>query len=407
MISKEIWRYSLLNLNNRKMRSFLTILSVMVGIATIFIFVSFGFGLYNYVNSFQEELGIDKIVVQPRGIGGPGSDTTFRLDDTDLRIIERTRGISNIAGMMFRTAEIENNNEIRFNFFVSFPVHNADQFELAMEFMTVDVIDGRNLRRGDRNKVVLGYGYKVPNRIFARPLRVNDRIIVNGQRLDVVGFFEELGNPADDANIYTDEETYRRVVGITENNYAMIAARVDSVDNIPEIIERVERNLRSHRNQDEGKEDFFVQSFEELLQAFQNSLNFIIGFIFLIAFVSVVVSAINTANTMFTSILERTKEIGVLKSIGARNSQIMTLFLLEAGIQGFIAGVVGTFIGFLVAWVGGNVLSAVGFGFLQPYFSIPLFLACILFSTLVGTFSGVIPAYNASKQKPVDSLRYE
>jgi putative ABC transport system permease protein len=242
--------------------------------------------------------------------------------------------------------------------------------------------------------------------VYDKPLGVNDKIIVNDIKLDIVGIFDEIGNPSDDAIVYMDEDTFLDVTNDSKN-YAMITARIDDLDRTDEIIDRAEKNLRQHRNQDEGKEDFFIQSFEELLEAFQNSLNFIIGFIIFIAFVSVVISAINTANTMFTSILERTKEIGVLKSIGARNSEILKIFLLESSILGFVAGIIGASLGALISWLAGVLLAAVGFGFLQPHLSWLLFGLCILFATVVGMISGMIPAYNASKQKPVDSLRYE
>ena len=82
-----------------------------------------------------------------------------------------------------------------------------------------------------------------------------------------------------------------------------------------------------NRNLEEGKEDFTVQSFDDLLEDFSNALDLIIGFVVLIAFISVIVSTINTANTMITSVLERYKEIGILKAVGAKNSEIFKIYL--------------------------------------------------------------------------------
>jgi putative ABC transport system permease protein len=188
--------------------------------------------------------------------------------------------------------------------------------------------------------------------------------------------------------------------------YAMVIARVD-ISDVDKVVENVEKSLRKSRNLEEGKEDFFVASFKDLLETYTSSLNFIIGFVILIAFVSVIVSAINTSNTMITSVLERTREVGVLKSIGARNSDVFGLFLFESGVLGFISGVLGVAIGFALTDLGGNILSGMGWGFLRPYYSIELFAGCILFATITGAVSGVFPAVNASRTNPVEALRYE
>lgn len=404
MISSELWQYVLRNLLNRKLRSGLTILSIFVGIATLFIFISFGWGLYDYVEEISEEMGVNTIIVQPEGSGQ--LDDTFELDKTDLETIQKTRNIQSAAGMWYKSVQIESDDDSAFAFLMSLPTNNKEDFELIMQFMTVDVIDGRNLKKGDINKVVLGYSYYLDNKILDNALEVGDKVEINGIKMNVIGFMDEIGNPADDSNIYTTEETIYTM--FNENDkYSVIVAKVNNVNELDPTVERVEKEIRKNKNQEEGKETFEVQSFEELLATFSNVLDLIIGFIILIALVSVFTSAINTANTMFTSILERTKEIGILKSIGAKNSFIWLVFLLEASTLGFVAGVIGALLGYLLTVAGGNILAATGFSFLQPHFSLQLFFYCILFATLVGAISGLIPAYNASKKSPVDSLRYE
>jgi len=179
------------------------------------------------------------------------------------------------------------------------------------------------------------------------------------------------------------------------------------VDNIDKVVENVEKNLRKERGLDEGKEDFFVQSFQDMIDSFGMALNMIIGFVVLIALISVVVSAVNTANTMITSVLERIKEIGIIKSIGGRNSEVFKIFLFESAFLGFVSGAIGVFLGWLISYIGGIILDNLGWGFLSPHFSIWLFAGCILFATLTGAISGVIPAVRASKINPVDALRYE
>jgi putative ABC transport system permease protein len=409
MFTKENFNYALRNLWSRKTRSFLTILSIFIGITTIFIFVSFGLGLYSYINELSEELGVDKLIINPVGSGAPGMDSAFSLGDSDLNAVKRTRGIVSAAGMSAASGMILRENKVVYQFLAGIPTKDREEYNLVREFFgSYDIIAGRWLQDGDDSRVMLGYSYTLPNRIFQRPLKVGDKININNVDFSVIGFLSEVSNPADDAQIYMTSDGLNNLVNPgNEINYGWIIAKVNNVDNIDEIAERVERNLRRHRGLEEGKEDFTVASFEELIETFSAVLNIIVGFIVLIAFISIFVSAINTANTMFTSILERTKEIGVMKAIGAQNSDIAIIFLLESSMLGFIAGVIGVAIGWILSIIGANVLASLGYSFLSPSFPIWLILACVLFAMLVGTISGVLPAYNASQKKPVDSLRYE
>ena len=174
-----------------------------------------------------------------------------------------------------------------------------------------------------------------------------------------------------------------------------------------ELAERIKEKLRKHNNQEEGEENFFVQSFEDALQTFGNIITIINSVLVLIAVISMIVAFVNIMNTMYTAVLERTKEIGIMKSIGARNEFIRFIFVLEAGLLGFIGGILGVILGFIVAKIGGTTAANAGFSLLKPTFPIWLTLGCIAFATLVGACSGYFPARQASKLKPVDALRYE
>src|SRR3989344_8047908 len=96
-----------------------------------------------------------------------------------------------------------------------------------------------------------------------------------------------------------------------------------------------------------------------------------------------------------------------MKTIRARNSEILKIFLFESSFLGFMAGVVGVFLGWLLAFAAGTVLLSLGWGFLQPYYPWQLFLGCILFATVTGAISGIVPAISASRTNPVEALRYE
>ena len=406
MISIENIKYSLKNLYARKSRSFLTILSIFLGITTIFIFISFGIGLFSYVNDIAAESGVDKFIVQSKGMGAPGLDTTFKLEEKDLNAVLRVRGVKEASPYYTKALQVENDGEKKFVF--GFGTRTkGDDIRLLLELFTVDVLKGRFLRSGDSGKVVLGYNYLVEKKIFENPVDIGEKIKINGKKYEIIGIMESIGNPGDDSNAYITEEDLIEIFPDEELSFGMIFGVVNNVNEIDRVVEGVEKILRKERNLKEGKEDFFVQTYQEAIEQFSNALNIIVGFIILIALISVVVSAINTANTMATSVLERTKEIGIMKSIGAQNSTIRNIFLFESSFLGFVAGILGIGAGWFMSNLGGKLLDAAGWGFLSPAFPNDLFIGLLVFATLVGTISGVTVAIQAARMNAVDSLRYE
>ena len=394
-------KYSLRNLNHRKGRSFLTVFSIMVGIATIFIFISFGYGLYNYTESFTTSSSADKLLILAKGSGAPGMDDTFKLTDDDLDVIRGTSGVYEASGLYYNVVKVEKGKQSKYVFMTSYDPKEP----LILDIFGVEIEKGRLLNQGDSKTAVAGYNYLVDDKIFEKGLDVNSVVEVNGEKIKIIGFLESIGNPQDDSQIYITNDYFLELFP-DEDSYAQIVARVD-LDNIEKVTENVEKSLRKHRDLEEGKEDFYVQSFEDMIESFSGALNMIVGFVILIALISVLVSAINTANTMITSVLERYKEIGILKAIGARNSEIFKIFLFESSFLGFMAGVLGVFIGWIITVVASVILSSLGWGFLSPYYSFGIFAGCIIFATLTGAISGAIPAIRASRINPVDALRYE
>jgi len=400
MISGEGIKYSLENLKKNKGRSFLTIFSILVGIATIFIFISFGLGLYNYIDELSSSSSADKILVITQTAGGFGI-SSITLNDSDIDAIAKTPGVYEATGMYFSAAEVKNDGELKYVFLISYDPKK----DMILDSFGVGAEQGRVLIPGDKKKALLGYNYLVPNKIFSKPLKINEKIEINGEELRIIGFLEQIGNPQDDSQIYITNEQYE-AMNPDEESYGEIFARVD-MNNIEKVVDGVERNLRKSRNVEEGKEDFTVQSFNELIEQYSGALNIVIGFVVLIALISVLVSTINTANTMITSVLERYREIGILKAVGARNREIFDIFLFESSFLGFIAGGLGCILGWALASLGGKILDNLGWSFLQPYFSVYLFGGLILFAVITGAISGALPAIKAAKINTVDALRYE
>lgn len=403
-IKKELIKYSLSNIKKRKGRSFMTILSVFIGIATIFIFLSFGLGLYAYMESFITESSANKVMIT----GGAGTfdmgayfDQDRGFSKEDLRAVERASGVQDVSGIYFKVVSIESQGFLKYTFLITM----EPEKRMYEEIGNMEIEIGRPLRTGDSGSVVLGYSFRKDGEIFPKALELGDRIMIDGRNFRVVGFYESVGNPQDDAQLYINND-YFEILYPNNTKYSVVMATVDT-ERIDEVVENIERNLRRSRNVERGEENFFVASFEDLLATFNDALNIIIGFVILIALISIVVSSINTANTMISSVLERIQEIGTMKSVGARNSEIFKLFLFESSFLGFIAGVIGVILGFIFSYIAGKVLIDLGYGFLQPVFPWQLFVGCVLFATITGAISGTIPAWNASRINPVEALRYE
>jgi putative ABC transport system permease protein len=398
-------KYALQNLKQRKMRSFLTIISIMIGITAVFTLVSFGLGIQDYVDTLAAQSGTDKLFVMAQSIGAPGTDQTFFLSQDDIDFMSKILGVKEISGMYMKPAEITFRDKKRFSYLAGIDMSKIDFILEASGNLGIE--KGRQLKKGELGNVVLGYNYQIANKIFPKEIKLGDKILVDSQQFEVVGFYELVGNPADDANIYVTKEQFELIQPSTKDKYSYVMIQAEPGVASKELATRIQEKLRKHKGQEKGKEDFFVQTFEDAIQTFTTIITIINSILVLIALISLVVASVNIMNTMYTAVLERTKEIGVMKAVGARNSDILIIFIFESGLLGMIGGVVGVLLGFIAASIGGGFAAAAGYALLKPIFPWTLIAGCILFALVVGAGSGVLPAIRASKLKPVDSLRYE
>ncbi len=405
---EDLIKYITNNIMHSFTRSFLTILSILIGIMAIFVLISFGEGLRNYMNEMSEEMGVDKLIAQPKGFGVPGTTGTYLTKD-DLDFIKKQNGVSEATAMMIEQSEVKIDKRKlgKWVFMMGMPTDPSEQRLVEEAFAGFGIFKGRALKKVDSSKVTVGYNYMIADKIFSKPLKLGDNIFIKGKSFDIVGFYEEIGNPSDDANVYMIEDAIKELFdkGDDEYDYMFIRAEKDA-DPIA-LAERLEEKLRKKKGQKEGEEDFYIMSFEQLMETFGTVLLVLNSILVIIAGISVVVAAVNIMNTMYTAVLERTKEIGIMKSIGARNSTILFMFFFESGVLGLIGGSIGMLLGYGLAKFGEVIIATTGYSFLKPYFPWWLILGCLAFSFFVGAASGFFPARAASKLKPVDALRYE
>jgi putative ABC transport system permease protein len=203
-------------------------------------------------------------------------------------------------------------------------------------------------------------------------------------------------------------------------DYDSISIKIEDVDLANQTVTDITKKLMvSHGILNEKKKDFSVSNPSSMQETMKETMSTLTLFLGAIAAISLIVGAIGIANTMFTSVLEKTKEIGIMKAIGTQNKDIMAIFLFNSGLSGLVGGIGGVLIGVLssvaintLAGIGttssgqgrGGMLSMIGG---SSVVSIQLILGAILFAVLIGMIAGSIPAYRASKLNPVDALRYE
>ena len=241
---------------------------------------------------------------------------------------------------------------------------------------------------------------------LGKALDVGNTITFSGKEFEVIGILEKKGSFIFDTAMILNEDTLKENFR-EDDTVNVIAVKVQDIRLVNSVKENIEDLLRAERDVDEGEEDFVVESPEQTLKTLDSALFAVQLFISIIAFISIIVGGIGITNTMYTAVLERTKEIGIMKAIGARNSDILIIFVFESGFLGMMGGIIGVLIGFGIASAGGAIAAAAGFSALSPVFPLWLTIGCILFSFGVGAVSGILPAVQASRLKPVDALRYE
>lgn len=401
---QDYFKLALKNLQKRKLRSWLTILGIFIAVATIVILISLSLGLQGAIKEQFNILGGDKFFILPKGqLGAPGTGGAVQLTTDDVNAVKKASGVKDVAYAVIGNAQIEFNNIKRYYFVAAIPEKDLPLFESAT---SLKVDEGKDLKDAKLDEVALGSLYKTGN-LFGKPIRAGDKILVNGKEVKVVAIMQSVGNAQDDQNVYMFIDTYAEIYGST-NRADEIIVQVNTGANVTDVADRVKQKLMKFRNEKESTIDFTVLTPEELLTSFSTILNIITVFLSGIAAISLLVGGIGIANTMYTSVLERTQEIGTMKAVGAKNRDILLIFLIESGMLGLVGGLIGIILGYIVGKSIGYYASvALGTNLLQASFPWYLILGALLFGFGIGSLAGLLPARQASKLSPTEALRYE
>ncbi len=437
----DIFRLSLNSLTHRGLRSWLTILGIIVGVAAVVAMLSISEGMSQNVESQMSELGADIVTISPgysqaqRSEGGIGrmreemgpmmipggswggmqqdseEEESPTLTDDDIYALYTINDIVAVSGVIS-----DNRVEVKYlSQSVSVSVEGIDP-DAWVEVSNPELESGRFLEYDDLTNVVVGYS--VANEMFEDPLSVNTRIKIEGKYFEIVGILKQSGTGGfggDDRTIFMTYTALSNILDDVEiGEYSSIEVKVSNTDKVENVIENIESVLYSSRDVTEDTKDFTVSSPTSMLETLTETMETLSFFLIGIAAISLLVGAIGISNTMFMSVMERTRLIGIFKSLGTRNSEILKLFITESAVIGFMGGVLGVFAGFILVGVISNAgLNLMGMGRMMSantsvaVVTPDLIIFALFFSTFIGIISGLIPARKAAKLQIVEAMRSE
>ncbi len=392
----DFFSMALTNLRRRRSRSWLTILGIVIGIIAVVALISLGQGMNDFVSSQFEQLGAKKIVVLS-GI------TSATLTDKDVQAVKKVDEVKYAYGSLVKRgfATFHSNTE---SINLMGLETNKETLDAFLESTPIDFEEGRFIEVGETKGMVVGW--KIAHDTFNDDLGVGDKITIRERSFEIVGILKKTGSFIIDNMGITSLKDMKELFDVKES-YSRIFVEVRDGEDLEEVGEEVKRELREARDVDKGAEDFSVESAKDIAKSFSSVMSTIQWFLIGIASISLIVGIVGIMNTMYISVIERKKEIGIMKALGARNSHISWLFLLESGIIGLVGGIIGTALGILVSMVASNAISQMALENFSPSFSPDLILLSLGLSFLMGIIAGTWPAYHASKQNAVKILREE
>ena len=399
-----------------KLRSWLTIIGIVIGIGSVVGILSLGDAMQEQVQSRLAEMDLTKITISPGytkassnmpggpggGGGGGGTTTDVELTKDDIEALQGIDGIQYIAG------EISGSEP------VIYAAQNATLSITGVDpqvwkyMTTLETQSGRLLEPSDKYVAVIGSG--VASGVYDQDIGVNQIITINGKAVRVVGILAEEGEGGDRSIYMPIDGAVNLLDDAEEDVYDSITVKAKSEDLVDSVMEDIVDKLMVSRHIiQEDDRDFSVTASKSMAESVTEMTSSMTLFLGAIAAVSLLVGAVGIANTMFTSVLEKTKEIGTMKAIGAKNRDILMIFLFNSAMVGLVGGILGDILGAFVStlfpllglrMMGGGSDSSI-------YFAPDLMLLGLVLAIIIGIASGVVPAYRASKLKPVDALRYE
>ena len=389
-----------------KKRTFLTLVGLMIGISALVSLLSVGIGLQGIVQRQFEQFGTDKFIVSPGGGIGPSSSTAVTvLTRADLNAIKKARGVRTATPIIAKVSTVDFGSLSAQVMVLGIETERAAR-EVFVDTASFSVDRGRIFNEKERGVVLVGWGYANGKYVFEeKNVSVGQRLVIGGRSFRVIGVITRQGNPIDDSHIYISLDDAEELFNTT--GFFEIVALADAGYPVDLAAENAKKKLIASRNVVRGEEDFTIQTPGQLLETF-NSILGVVGWVVLgIAVISLVVGGVGIMNTMYTSVLERTTEIGIMKAVGASSYDILAIFVIESGALGLAGGALGVGIGMALAKAVEFGSAYAGISGFYAVYDGPLIAGAMAVAFIVGTVSGVFPARRAARMRPADAIRGE
>jgi putative ABC transport system permease protein len=388
------------SLLHRKLRASLTIVGIVIGISIVLTLVFLGNGLQKSIVGQLQQFGTDLIFVLPHEAANPLASATSggKFSDDDVAAAARVEGVLSVMPIVSSyliPANFRGDEKT-----VSIEARPRDLIELFLvESLGIELAEGRWMLDDDSREVVLGAN--IASKGFREPIRVGDTIDFRGRRLTVTGLLAPFGDGTRDNMILMTVGLFRKLTGVS-GDYSGMLVKIETGRDI----EAVGRDLEDAFADQRDLEEYSVLTPAKSQQVVGDVVGTVQAALFLIASVAVIVAGIGVMNTMYTSVLERTREIGVMKSVGAKGWHVMSVFILESMLLGGLGGVLGTLGGGGLALLVAAIARARGFDFFRAAIDLPTIVFVLVFTMAVGVLAGILPAREAARRRPVDALRY-
>ncbi len=394
------------SLTANKVRSGLTMLGIIIGVAAVIAMMGVGAGAQNAITEQIDKIGTNLLYVS----SGGDADRPKPVTLSDAQAIANPV----LAPTVRRVAPV-----VQGQVTVSVPGTSTNSSMTAVtpswfDVQTADLSEGQRISQAnnDNAAAVVLLGYDVATKLFNGTTGlVGQSVRINGQIFKIIGVLKQVGGNgfgnSDNRVIVPLTTAQLRLVPPSQpGEVDMILVQADNVNDVQATMTDVSQILRARHKNPQGKDDFDILSTQSIVDMAATITGTLTLFLGGIAGISLLVGGIGIMNIMLVTVTERTREIGLRKAIGARKSDIRVQFLVESSLLSLGGGAIGILVGWGIASLIGKLAAATG-NSLNPTIELNAVLMATTFSAAVGLFFGIYPANRAANLEPVEALRTE
>jgi ABC-type antimicrobial peptide transport system permease subunit len=390
------------SLRANRSRSFLTVLGISIGVASIITILSLAGGVKRIITDQIQQYGEDLVIVRPTytdnakdifsHLTSSASFASSSLTLQDMTTVRNIEDVMLVAPVSISQYELSGDNDV-----VSSAIATTPDF---FDIFGLTTRDGDNLEGSlSQNTIVLGSRLSV--RLFDSVDTIGKKISIKGESFMIVGVLAPISDPININNINLDETLFMNIekspIIDKTPQIQQIDIRVKEQVDVSKSAQLVEQTIATnHKN----AKDFEVLFGESIYNPAENILNLVSLTLSIVASISLVVGGVGVMNIMLVTVTERTREIGIRKAVGAWGGQIMFQFLIESLILSILGGVLG----FALGYLGAGAVAL--FTPILPFISFDIIKIAFTISISVGVIFGIYPAFRAARKKPVDCLKY-